>query len=82
MIHFSFVDTESLVRAQAAAEQALRMQGLPDDQIEAALGIQEAMSGPIVAPLLGSISTMVVGTIIALISSIFTRKKPADTSSA
>ena len=52
----------------------MREQGLPDDQIDAAMALQKNVIGPVVTPLLGFISVMLIGTVLSLITSIFMRR--------
>ena len=73
-IHLGYIDTEAMSRGLAAAEEAMLMQGLPDEQIRIALKYQSMFMSPIAASLTGAVSSMVIGTIISLITSIMMKK--------
>lgn len=74
VIHWSFVDPDLPQRMLAAGEEALRQQGLPEDQIEASLNMQRNMMGPVVTPVIGAVSNLVIALIICLLTSIGTRR--------
>ena len=74
IIHWTFVDPELPERLLAAGEETLRQQGLPPDQIEASLNMQRNMMGPVVTPLIGAVSNIVVALIMGLLTSIGTRR--------
>ena len=73
-IHLGYIDTEAMSRGLAAAEEAMLMQGMPEGQIEIALNFQAKFASPLVASLTGAVSSMVIGTIISLITSIMMKK--------
>jgi hypothetical protein len=75
MVHWSFIDTGATERILAGAEEALSNSGMPADQVRSTLEMQKNMIGPVVTPLLGFVSVMILGTIMALITSIFMRRK-------
>lgn len=73
-IHWGLIDPEMGARILAQGEEALRQQGMSGAQLDAAMDVQKMMMGPIVTPVIGLITSMLMGTVMALITSIFTRK--------
>lgn len=73
-IHLGYIDTEMMSRGLAAAEEAMLLQGLPDEQIRIALEYQAKFTSPLVASLFGAVGSMAIGTIISLITSIMMKK--------
>ena len=81
IVHWSFIDLELASRVTAVAEETLRSQGLPEDQLGPAIEMQKMLIGPIATPVMGFIGTMFIGTILSLITSIFTRRAKVATAS-
>ena len=78
MIHWSFIETDIGTRVLQQAEQALNAQGLSERDAKAAMEAQKMMIGPIVTPLVGFVSVMIIGTLMGLITSIFTRRANSE----
>jgi hypothetical protein len=76
-VHWTFVDPAMVERTLVAAETVIRAQGLPEDQVEAALTMQKAVIGPVIAPLLGMIPVLIIGACISLVTAIFMRRSAA-----
>jgi len=78
MIHWNFVDTGIGARVLEQAQQVLLEQGIAESDAQVAMDIQKMMIGPIISPLLGFLGVMIMGTVLSLITSIFTRKSAAE----
>ncbi len=79
LIHWNVVDPGIVDRTLAAAEAAMRGQGIPQEQMEQAMGVQKMMIGPVVTPLLGLVTVTIMGAFLCAITSIFMRRKmPAE----
>jgi hypothetical protein len=79
LIHWNFIDPGIMERTLAAAEAAMRGQGIPEEQMQQAMGVQKMMIGPVATPLIGLVTLTIMGAILCLITSIFIRKKkPAE----
>jgi hypothetical protein len=77
LVLWNLIDPGITERVIAQAQDAIRQQGLPDDQVQAAMDIQKLFIGPVATPFMGFVSSMLIGTLIALITSIFTKNNNA-----
>jgi hypothetical protein len=75
LIHWNVVDPGIVERTLAAAEAAMRSQGIPQEQMEQAMGVQKMMIGPVVTPLLGLVTVTIMGAFLCAMTSIFMRRK-------
>ena len=73
-LHWGLIDPEMGARVLAQGEEALRQQGISGAQLDSAMDVQKMMMGPIITPIIGLFTSMLMGTVMALITSIFTRK--------
>lgn len=74
MIHLGFLDVEFTERLLRTTEETLVMQGMSDEQIDVALDVQRKLISPVVAPLLGFVSTMFFGLILSAITASFMKR--------
>jgi hypothetical protein len=74
-ILYKFIDTGLTAKMIAFAEETMAKRGLTQEQIDAGLSIQKKIMVPGIMAPLGILGSMLWGTIISLIVSIFTRKE-------
>jgi hypothetical protein len=74
-ILYKFIDTGLTAKLLAFAEEAMVKKGVPQQAIDAGMAIQKKMMIPEIMAPLSILGTMLQGTIISLIVSIFTRKE-------
>ena len=74
-ILYKFIDPGLLDKMIAMAEQGMVDRGLPEASIEAGLKIQKKIMVPGVLSAISILNTMFMGTIMALLVSIFTRRE-------
>ncbi len=72
---YAVIDPGLVDKSLAAAQAKLEAKGMPEAAIEAATKVQQKMLQPWVISLTTIINTMFMGTIMALITSIFVTKK-------
>ena len=73
-IYIKFIDDSMIQLIQEKQIEALEKQGMDDAQIEQAMKMAGAFTGPVAILIFGIIGTVVVGFILALIISLFTKK--------
>jgi len=74
-ILYSYIDPGLLEKMMAAAEQRLTDRGMAEGMIEQSLQFQEKIMVPWVMAISSLVNSMIMGTIIVLVLSIFTRKE-------
>ena len=74
-ILYKFIDTGLTAKLLAFTEEQLVKKGLPQQAIDAGMAMQKKIMIPEIMAPLGIFGTMLWGTIISLIVSIFTRKE-------
>lgn len=74
-ILYKFIDTGLTAKTLAFAEETLVKKGIPQQAIDAGMAINKKIMIPEIMASLGILGTMLWGTIISLIVSIFTRKE-------
>ncbi|MCK5535930.1 MAG: DUF4199 domain-containing protein [Bacteroidales bacterium] len=74
-LFYEIIAPEAIQQTIDFAEQTLIEKGLPDDQIEMALEIQKKIMTPLWLTLLGFFGQIIIGLVISLLTSIFTRKE-------
>ncbi|HNX67152.1 MAG TPA: DUF4199 domain-containing protein [Bacteroidales bacterium] len=72
---YAVIDPGLVDKSLAAAQAKLEAKGMPEAAIEAATKVQQKMLQPWVISLTTIVNTMFMGTIMALITSIFVTKK-------
>jgi hypothetical protein len=80
IILYSFIDPGLIDQMKALQEEAMLQRGMTEDQIEAAMAISSKMFTPGWMSIMGLISSVVMGTIVSLVSSIFIKKEPNEDS--
>jgi hypothetical protein len=70
------LDPGLIVQAKNIQEEVLRQRGLSDDQIDAALSISAKMMTPAVMAFSALFVSVIIGTIVSLLTSIFIKKEP------
>ena len=74
-ILYKFIDAGLTAKLLAFSEEAMVKKGLPQQAIDTAMGMQKKIMIPEIMASFGILGTMLWGTIISLIVSIFTRKE-------
>jgi hypothetical protein len=74
-ILYKFIDTGLTAKLLAFTEEAMVKKGLPQQAIDAGMAIQKKIMVPEIMAPVGIFGSMLGGTIISLIVSIFTRKE-------
>ena len=75
-LYITVIDTEFVNKLIAMTEERMIEQGtMSDDQIEMAISMQKKMMKPVLMSIMGLVSTMFFGFIIALITSAFIKKE-------
>lgn len=69
------IDPGLIEQVKNIQEEALRQRGMSDDQIDAALSISAKMMTPGIMAITGLFGSVIIGTIISLITSIFVKKE-------
>ena len=72
------IDPGLVEQMKTMQEEAMLQKGMSEDQIEAALSISAKMMTPGWMSIIGLLSSVFMGTIISLVSSIFIRKQSND----
>ncbi len=72
------IDPGLIEQVKNVQEEALRQRGMSDDQIEAALSISAKMMTPGIMAITGLLGSIIMGTIVSLITSIFVKKLPSE----
>lgn len=75
IILYTLIDPSLPGKMQATIQQQLIEQGLPDEQVEEALSRMQMMFSPVGLFVTGVLGAAMIGFIISLIVSIFTRKE-------
>jgi len=75
-LFYAVIAPEAIQQGIDFAEQALLERGIPDDQVEIALEMQKKfMTTPYMVGI-GLFGTVLIGLLVSLITSIFTKKEP------
>ena len=74
LIYIQFIDTGYQSRQLEEQRRIFEEEGLSDQQIDSALGMTEAFSNPFLLLVLGIIVTTLIGFVLSLIISAFTKK--------
>jgi hypothetical protein len=80
IILYSFIDPGLVDQMKAVQEEALLQRGMTEDQIEAAMSMSAKMFTPGWMSIMGLLGSVLMGTIISLVSSIFIKKQPGEDS--
>ncbi|HCY42949.1 MAG TPA: hypothetical protein DHV48_16660 [Prolixibacteraceae bacterium] len=72
------IDPSLIDQIKAAQEEAYLQQGLSEDMIEKTMEMSAKMMTPAWLSIVGLLSTVFMGTIISLVSSIFVKKQPSE----
>lgn len=78
MILYSFIDPTLIDQIKNLQEQEMLKKGLTEDQVEAAMAMSSKMMTPGWMSIMGLIGSVIIGTLISLISSIFVKKQPNE----
>lgn len=78
LILYSFIDPGLVQQMKTLQEEALLQKGLSEDQIEAAMSMSSKMFTPGWMSIMGLVGSVIMGTIISLVSSIFIKKEPNE----
>ncbi len=78
MILYSFIDPGLIDQMKTVQEEALLQKGMSEEQIETAMSFSSKMMTPAWMSIMGAISSVFMGTIISLITSIFVKKQPSE----
>jgi len=74
-ILYSYIDPGLIEKMMAVAEQKILDRGLPEGAVEQAMNFQEKIMKPWILSISGIFNSMIMGTVLVLIISIFTRKE-------
>jgi len=80
IILYSFIDPGLVDQMKTLQEEAMLQKGMTEDQIEAAMSIASKMMTPGWMSIMGLFGTVLIGTIVSLISSIFVKKQASEDS--
>ena len=75
IILYSFIDPSLPGQMQEAVQQQLIERGIPDEQVDEAMSRMKMMFSPVGMFLTGVLGAAIIGFIISLVLSIFTRKE-------
>jgi len=75
IILYSFIDPSLVDQLKALQEEAMLQKGMTEDQIEAAMSISSKMFTPGWMSIMGLLGSVLIGTIISLVTSIFVKKQ-------
>jgi len=78
IILYSFIDPGLIDQMKALQEEAMLQKGMPEDQIETAMSFSAKMYTPAWLSIMGLLGSVLIGTIISLVSSIFVKKQPNE----
>jgi hypothetical protein len=78
IILYSFIDPGLIDQMKAIQEEAMLQKGMTEDQIEAAMSMTSKMFTPAWMSIMGLLGSVLIGTIISLVSSIFVKKQPNE----
>lgn len=74
-IFFKYIDPNAMAEAKQIAEQSMIKQGMTDQQIDRSMAIMEKFQTPGWFTAWGVLANIIIGTILVLITSIFTKKE-------
>ncbi len=74
-IFFKYIDPNAMAEAKQLAEQSMLKRGMTDQQIDQSMAIMAKFQTPMWYAIWGFLASLVIGTILALITSAFTRKE-------
>lgn len=75
MILYTYIDPTLLDQMKIAQEEAMIAKGLNEDQVEAAMKMTAKMMTPAWISIMGLIGSVLIGTLVSLITSIFVKKQ-------
>ncbi len=78
IILYSFIDPSLVDQMKALQEEAMLQKGMTEDQIEAAMSISAKMFTPGWMSIMGLFGSVLIGTVISLVSSVFVKKQPSE----
>jgi hypothetical protein len=78
MILYTFIDPGLVDQMKIMQEEALLQRGMNEDQIEAAMSISSKMLTPGWMSIMGLFGSVIFGTIVSLVTSIFVKKQPSE----
>ncbi|HZL09508.1 MAG TPA: DUF4199 domain-containing protein [Prolixibacteraceae bacterium] len=78
IILYSFVDTSLIDQLKTVQEEAMLQKGMSEDQIEVAMSMTAKMFTPGWMSIMGLFGSVLIGTIISLITSIWAKKQPDE----
>lgn len=78
IVLYTFIDPGLIEQMKSVQEEALSQRGLSEEQIETAMTMTSKMMTPAWMSIMGLFGSILGGTIISLITSIFVKKLPSE----
>lgn len=72
------IDPALIEQIRTIQEEEMLRKGMSEDQIEAAMNIASKMMTPSMMSIMGLLGSVIIGTIISLVTSIFIKKEPKE----